>query len=167
MIVNENRRDRDAAVLRPDGARLAAQEPQGGDAQAPRLAHHIRAPDQWVRFHSSSERLKLEGIPRVWDCLFVSDPFESSTPTGLKKHRAFLAAVPILEKGVGAFNLGVWLQQLKEITVRDWQCFSAFYPLNLTVVPKSLRPLANNIMATTFLVIMSVLAYGSGGPGAL
>lgn len=36
-----------------------------------------------------------------------------------------------------------------------------------TVVPRHLRPLANNVMACTFLILLSVCAYGSGGPGAL
>ena len=38
----------------------------------------------------------------------------------------------VLEKGPGAFDSAVWLQQLKEITVRDVQLWSFFYPINFT-----------------------------------
>lgn len=45
---------------------------------------------------------------------------------------AFLAAVPVLEKGLKGFDISVWLHQLREITIRDVQLWSLFYPVNFT-----------------------------------
>jgi hypothetical protein len=39
------------------------------------------------------------------------------------------------------------------------QLWSFFYPLNFSVVPRHLRPLANSVMSLLFLIILSAVAY--------